>query len=139
MKRLSYILSLLLLTGILAAGCKTVGDDNMESSPAAGATVIDAEEAKQMMENEDVIIIDVRTAEEFSETHIDGAVLLPLDEITAQAESVMPDKDKTYLIYCRSGNRSSQAAKKLVEMGYRNIYDFGGIMDWPYDTVSGSN
>lgn len=139
MKRMSYILGLLLLTGVLVAGCKADSDDVNGEMPSNKAVKIDAEEAKRMMDEEDVIIVDVRTEEEFSEGHIQGALLLTLDQIDAQAESVIPDKEKTYLIYCRSGSRSSQAATKLVGMGYTQIYDFGGIIDWPYDTVSGNN
>ena len=139
MKKLSYVLSLMLLTGILAAGCATEAEEPDTDVPVSQAVKIDAEEARRMMDEEEVIIVDVRTEEEYEEAHIEGALLLTLDQIDSKAESVIPDKEKTYLIYCRSGNRSAQAAEKLVEMGYANIYDFGGIIDWPYDTVSGGN
>ncbi len=139
MKKLSYILSLMLITGILAAGCGTEAEEPGSDAPSAEAVKIDAEEARRMMDEEEVIVVDVRTEEEFAEAHIEGALLLTLDQIGSRAESEIPDKDKTYLIYCRSGNRSSQAARQLVEMGYTSIYDFGGIIDWPYETVSGGN
>ena len=92
-----------------------------------------------MMDEEEVTIVDVRTKEEYLEAHIEGAVLLTLDTIPEKAEEILTDKNETYLIYCRSGNRSNQAARELVDMGYQKIYDFGGIIDWEYETVSGEN
>ncbi len=139
MKKLSYVLSLMLLTGILAAGCAPEGEEQGNDVPSSQAVKIDAEEARRMMDEEEVIIVDVRTEEEFAEAHIEAALLLTLDQIASEAESLIPDKGKTYLVYCRSGNRSAQAAKQLVEMGYTSIYDFGGIIDWPYETVTGEN
>jgi phage shock protein E len=102
----------------------------------ASVITITAEEAKNMMDQEDsIIIVDVRTQEEYDAGYIEGAVLIPDFDIEAKAESLLPDKDATILIYCRSGRRSALAAQKLVELGYQNIYDFGGIIDWNYDIV----
>ena len=96
---------------------------------------ITAEEAKQMMDTEEgYIILDVRTQEEYEESHIPGAILIPNTEIEARAESELPDKDQLILVYCRSGRRSKLAAEILVELGYTNVYEFGGIIDWPYET-----
>ena len=95
---------------------------------------ISAEDAKEMMDTQDVIIVDVRTQEEYNEGYIENAILIPNESISG-APSELPDKDAVILIYCRSGNRSKQAADKLVALGYTNIYDFGGIMDWPYEIV----
>lgn len=96
---------------------------------------ITAEEAKIIMDTESgYIILDVRTQEEYDEAHIPGAVLIPDTEIEARAESELPDKDQLILVYCRSGRRSKLAAEILVELGYTNIYEFGGIIDWPYET-----
>jgi len=90
-----------------------------------------------MMETEsDFIILDVRTQEEYNEGHIANAVLLPNDQIGDKASDVLPDKDQMILIYCRSGNRSGQALEKLAELGYTQLYDFGGIIDWPYEVVT---
>lgn len=88
-----------------------------------------------MDEESGYIILDVRRQDEFDSGHIPGAVLLPNESISA-TESIpsLPDKDQKILIYCRSGNRSKQAAEKLVGLGYTNIYEFGGINDWPYET-----
>ena len=96
---------------------------------------INAEEAKKIMDTEsDYIILDVRTQEEYDEAHIPGAIVIPNTEIEARAESELPDKDQMILVYCRSGRRSKLAADILVELGYTNIYEFGGIVDWPYET-----
>jgi len=97
---------------------------------------ISAEDAKAMMEDgSPFVLLDVRTPAEFKQGHIEGALLLPNTEIEAKASSVLPDKDARILVYCRSGNRSEEAALKLIDIGYTNVYDFGGIIDWPYDIV----
>ena len=93
-----------------------------------------SQEAHDMM-SDDVIILDVRTQEEFDEGHIANAVLLPDYEIKEKAESVIANKDQTILIYCRTGRRSEIASKELIEMGYKNVFDFGGIVDWTGEIV----
>lgn len=98
---------------------------------------ITQEEAKEMVDTQEVIILDVREQNEYDSGHIPGAVLLPvgtIDEDTAAA--VIPEKDSTVLVYCRSGNRSKTASSALAELGYTNIYEFGGINTWPYETES---
>lgn len=87
------------------------------------------------MMGEDVIILDVRTQAEFAEGHIPNALLLPDNEIKQRAEELLPDKEQTILVYCRSGRRSELAAKELIQLGYTNVYDFGGILDWTGDVV----
>jgi len=100
-------------------------------------TTISGKEAKKMMdENKDIIILDVRTREEYQEGHIEGAILIPDDEITEKAESMLTDKSETILVYCRSGRRSANASRELSDLGYINIYDFGGINDWEYDVIT---
>ena len=97
---------------------------------------ITAEEAKEIMDNESgYVILDVRTEEEFAAGHIPGAILIPDYEIAEKAESVLTDKNQTILVYCRSGRRSKLAAEKLLELGYTDIKEFGGIIDWKYETV----
>ena len=92
--------------------------------------------AKEMIDSGDeLIIVDVRTASEFSQGHIPDAILIPNETIGSTPPTELPDKEALILIYCRSGNRSAQAARKLVSMGYLNVYDFGGIIDWPYEVV----
>lgn len=111
--------------------------DNKNTSPAK-VTLLTAEEAKKRLDaDKKIVIVDVRTKEEYIENHIPNALLLPVDTISEKAATVTPDKTKTYFIYCRSGNRSATAASMLIQMGYTSIYDFGGIIDWPYETVSG--
>jgi rhodanese-related sulfurtransferase len=95
---------------------------------------ITAEEAKQIMDTEEgYIILDTRTQEEYDEGHIPGAIQISHDEIEEKAEGMLPDKDQLILVYCRSGRRSKLAAETLVELGYTNIKEFGGIIDWPYE------
>ena len=96
---------------------------------------ISASKAKSMMEEGNVVVVDVRTQAEYDEGHIEGAILIPNESIGSTQPSALPDKEAVILIYCRSGNRSKQAADKLVAMGYTKIYDFGGIIDWTYGTV----
>lgn len=127
MKRMiPLLLFLLLLTG---CGGNTASESAYRQ--------ISQEEAKEMMDNQEVIILDVREQDEYDGGHIPGAVLLPvgtIDETTAAG--VIPDKDATVLVYCRSGNRSKTASSALADLGYTNIYEFGGINTWPYETES---
>lgn len=94
---------------------------------------ISQKEAKEKMEQGGVVVLDVRTEEEYQKGHIPKAILLPNESIENQAEAVLEDKDKTILVYCRSGIRSKQAVSRLSNMGYSNVYDFGGILDWEYE------
>ena len=99
---------------------------------------IDMDEAITMMEEESgYIILDVRTPEEFAERHIPGAINIPNETISTEEIPELPNKDQLILVYCRSGNRSKQASEKLVALGYTNIVEFGGINDWPGETVTG--
>lgn len=125
-KIIPFLMALLLL-----AGC---GAQSEESTYRQ----INAEEAATMMEEESsYIILDVRTAQEYSEKHIPGAINIPNETINTEDIPEMPDKEQLILVYCRSGNRSKQAAEKLVKLGYTNIVEFGGINDWMGGTVSG--
>lgn len=97
---------------------------------------ITAEEAKKLMDSEEgCIILDVRTREEYDQGHIPGAILIPNTEIEAKAADLLPDKEQLILVYCRSGRRSKLAAQSLADLGYTNIREFGGILDWPYEAV----
>lgn len=96
---------------------------------------ITSEEAKEIMDSQEgYIILDVRAQEEYEEGHIPGAIVIPHTEIEDRAEEELPDKGQLILIYCRSGRRSKIAAETLAELGYTNIREFGGILDWPYET-----
>lgn len=95
---------------------------------------ITPEDAKKIMNSgEEYIILDVREQEEFDEGHIKGAILIPYTEIENKAEEILPDKNAQILVYCRSGRRSKIAAESLAKLGYTNIKEFGGIIDWPYE------
>ena len=99
---------------------------------------IKAEKAYEMMqESKSFVLLDVRSREEFLERHIDGAILIPVNELEKRSSAELPDKNAIILVYCRSGGRSANASRALVGQGYTQVYDFGGIMDWPYKTVSG--
>ena len=103
----------------------------------AGYLNITADEAKRIMDTQEgYIILDVRTQQEYEQLRIPGAILIPDDEIRERALTELPDKDQLILVYCRSGRRSKLAAEILVELGYTNIREFGGIIDWPYETES---
>jgi rhodanese-related sulfurtransferase len=93
---------------------------------------IKQDEAKRMMDEEEVIILDVRTETEFSKGHIKNAVSLPVDNVNRDANSILPNKDAKILVYCRSGNRSKVGSMELIKLGYSNVYDFGGISKWKY-------
>ena len=95
---------------------------------------ITAQEAKEIMDTQEgYIILDTRAQYEYDEGHIPGAIVIPHDEVKEKAETMLPDKDQLILVYCRSGRRSKLAAEALVELGYTNIKEFGGIIDWPYE------
>lgn len=97
---------------------------------------ISGEEAKRLMDTEtDFIIVDARTEEEFNEGHIEGAILIPEYEISERAEKELPNKDQLILVYCRSGRRSKIASQALADLGYTNVKEFGGIIDWQYEIV----
>lgn len=95
---------------------------------------ITAENAKKIMESGgEYVILDVREQDEFDSGHIPGAILIPYTEIENRAEVMIPDKEKLILVYCRSGRRSKMAAQSLAKLGYTNVKEFGGIIDWPYE------
>ena len=103
-----------------------------ENGKASTYEQITAEQAKTIMDTEkDYVIIDARTEEEFSEGHIENAILIPEYEIKDRAEKELPDKEQLILVYCRSGRRSKIASEELVKLGYTNVKEFGGIIDWP--------
>jgi len=99
---------------------------------------ITAGKAKEMMDSGDpYILLDVRTEAEYAAKRIEGALLIPNYAISKRVATELPDKSALILVYCRSGRRSANAARQLIQMGYNNVYDFGGINDWPFGTVSG--
>ena len=126
-------LIIMLLISLSLFGMTACGGDNEKTSTYEQIT---AEQAKTIMDTEkDYVIIDVRTEEEFAEGHIENAILIPEYEIKDRAEKELPDKEQLILVYCRSGRRSKIASEELVKLGYTNVKEFGGIIDWPYKTV----
>ena len=130
MKRILIAVSVALMLIPLLMGCNGSNNKNAyeQITPA---------EAKALMDSEqDYIILDIRTPEEFAAGHIAGAILIPDYEIGEKAESILANKDQLILVYCRSGRRSKNAASELATLGYTNIKEFGGINDWKYGTVT---
>ena len=126
MKKLLYII---LAVVLLLSGCGGADNGNTYQQ-------ISQEEAKEMMGSQELISLDVREQSEYDSGHIPGAVLLPVGSIDQDtAAAVIPDKDSTVLVYCRSGNRSKTASSALAELGYTAVYEFGGINTWPYEIV----
>ena len=128
--------AVLLLVMLLMTGCamgQVVDDDGMERS----YTQISQDEAREMMAQDDGhVIVDVRRQDEYDVGHIPGAILIPNESIGTEQPEALPDLDQIILVYCRSGRRSKEAAQKLFDMGYTNIYEFGGIIDWTGEVVT---
>ena len=134
---------------MFTAACSTYSisresnDNNMkkDDSKSKGGSYINIkpEEAKKLLESrKDIVLLDVRTLEEYTEKHIPGSILIPVDEITEKASDVLKDKEAKIFVYCRSGRRSVTASEKLIQMGYANVYNLGGIIDWKYETETGA-
>ena len=122
------LMILTLALPFVCIGCSDGGSITYEQISGA--------EAKALMDSESgYVIIDARTQEEYDQGHIPGAILIPEYEIADRAEKELPDKDQLILVYCRSGRRSKIAAEELVKLGYTNVKEFGGIIDWEYEIV----
>ena len=128
MKKLGLILFLLIALVSCAEATTIEQNEPQLINATTGKTMID--------ENPDIILVDVRTQSEFDEGHIEGALLLPLDSISSNAQKVLKDKTAIIIVYCRSGNRSATAIDLLYDLGYANLYDMGGIINWPYGIVN---
>ena len=151
MKKIAWFMAIACMMFILP-GCanETAMNEHEEGVQENSSAYhkIDAREAKSMMDKEKVTIVDVRTEQEYKEKHIPNSILVPNETIDEEAKDKLPDKNAVLLgktteakiikvlVHCRTGIRSKQASDKLVQMGYKHVYDFGGINDWPYDTVS---
>ena len=135
-KIITIVLIATLAVGI--AGCSNgnnAGNGSNTSENAIEYKKISPEDAKARLDQEEgIILLDVRTEEEFDEKHITGAIRLQLDFVEEEVEEVIKDKETVVFVYCRSGRRSKEATKIMVELGYENVYDLGGINDWPYET-----
>jgi rhodanese-related sulfurtransferase len=134
-----YLVSAFLLIGLLS-GCSSVTNETSKESSTASKktsfTNITPEEAKKRLDSEKgIVLLDVRTKEEYDTGHIKGSILIPVDNLKEEAEIKLKDKDAPIFVYCRSGNRSTTAANILVNLGYKNVYNLGGINKWPYEVV----
>ena len=121
----------------LLSGC-TLSKTKKDTEDMTGKVAyhkLSAEEAYEMMASQEVVVVDVRTRDEYDGGHIENAVLVPNESIGSEMPETLPDKDAPLRIYCRSGRRSKHAAEKLLALGYQNVYDFGGVIDWPYELV----
>lgn len=128
-RNILLLICLVMLAGLVGCGNKQQADADTEG--VNSYVCISQEEAANLMETEeDYIILDVRTIEEFAVGHIEGAICIPNETISEEEIAELPDKEQLILVYCRSGNRSKQASEKLAAMGYTNIKEFGGINTW---------
>ena len=133
-KRIYVLVVAAIAAFAVLTGCG--GSDQAADDPSGSYTQITQEDAKAMMAKDDGhIIVDVRTQEEYDEVHIPEAVCIPNEEIGTEPPEFLADPDQVILVYCRSGNRSKQASQKLYDMGYTNVYEFGGINDWTGEVV----
>ncbi len=127
----------LIIAALLCLASCTAKKEDVETMSTGTFKQISQDEAKEMMEKDDGhIVVDVRRQDEYDEGHIPGAVLIPNESIGTEMPAELPDLNQIILIYCRSGNRSTQAAQKLADIGYTNIYEFGGINTWTGDVVT---
>jgi phage shock protein E len=138
--RKSILLGVALL--LIAATVSACTGDTNAAQPeatvdnAAQYVKINAADAKEMLDSgAEITVLDVREQSEYDSGHIQGAVLLPSGSVQEKAAEVLPDKDATILVYCRSGARSGAAVRTLLSLGYTHVYDLGGLMDWPYEVV----
>lgn len=132
--KVTKILLVAILSCMLLDGCNATdtGKEAGVTMEKAAYQQVSMEEAMELMKTEEnYIILDVRSQEEYDEKHIPGAILVPNETIGTKDIPELPDKDQMIHVYCRSGNRSKQAAEKLTALGYTNIIEFGGINDWP--------
>ena len=136
MRRIVILLMAAFLFQLAGCSSKAKGPVMDGDGMVRSYSQISQEEAKQMMEKDDGhVVLDVRRQDEYDAGHIPGAILIPNESIGTEQPDELPDLDQVILIYCRSGNRSKQAAQKLFDMGYTNIYEFGGINDWTGEIV----
>ena len=136
-KKIILTVTVIILTAAVLAGC--IQKTNKEQTEATQVNIgtyyqIPQDEAKRIMDEEsDYIIVDAREQSEYDEGHIKGAIVIPYTEIEQKAEELLPNKTQLILVYCRSGRRSKIAAQSLANMGYKNVKEFGGIIDWQYE------
>ncbi|QGU96854.1 rhodanese-like domain-containing protein [Clostridium bovifaecis] len=133
-----YIIAVILLVGLFS-GCGSrsveINKEGTIEKKIIFSSITPEEAKKRLDSKEEIILIDVRSKEEYESGHIEGAMLIPVDTIEIEAEKKLKDKEVPIFVYCRSGNRSAIAANILASLEYKNVYDLGGINDWPYEIV----
>ena len=134
-KRFKTVIILAVMAALCVNVCQTGASSEEMRTEETAYMKISAEDAKEIMDStDDFALIDVREKDEYASGHIAGALLIPYGEIKERAETELTDKEQMILVYCRSGRRSAIAAQTLTELGYMDVRDFGGIIDWVYDT-----
>lgn len=137
-KGMVVVVAVCAAAALALASCSAGEGSSAATSQGGAYSKISAEEGKGMIDEGGVVLVDVRTPSEYAEAHIPGAINIPNESISSQQPAGLDDLEETLIVYCRSGVRSKEAADKLLSIGYQNVYDMGGVIDWPYDTVSGS-
>ena len=129
-----FLIATILLLGVFS-GCSNKNNNKATTeSLKVSINNITPEEAKKRLDTEnEIILLDVRTKEEYETGHIEKAILMPLDTLASESQKNLEDKEANIFVYCRSGSRSSAAAEILIELGYKNVYNLGGIIDWPFE------
>jgi phage shock protein E len=154
MRKILIVLFVILSLGITACSNTNISDPQTndsntptpqvqaqaepKTSNASGYTKLTPEEAKKRLDSDKgIVLLDVREQDEYTEGHIKNSILFPLGTIEADASAKLTDKNATIFVYCRSGRRSALAAEAFVKLGYTKVFDFGGIIDWPYEVITG--
>ncbi len=136
-KKFKTMIILAVMGTLCIYGCHTSVSGSNHQETGSVYMKISAEEAKEIMDSaDDFVLVDVREPDEYADEHIEDALLIPHEEIREWAETELPNKEQTILVYCRSGRRSALAAQILTDLGYTDVRDFGGIIDWPYDKIT---
>ncbi|MCL2722411.1 MAG: rhodanese-like domain-containing protein [Treponema sp.] len=135
MHKNKYLTAATMILFLMFSACVKSNAEDSDNTRINWQTISANEAYRMMNELDSYVLLDVRTIQEFTEIRIDGAILIPDYEIRQRAEAELTDKNAVILIYCRTGRRSALSAAILAELGYSNLYDFGGIINWPYETV----
>ena len=126
---------LLIAAAVFFTACGNMGLQTLKEEKAVYKSILPADAKSRMESGKDYVLLDVRTPKEHETAHIQGSLLIPLDQLDEEAGELLRDKDAFIMVYCRSGNRSKTAAKLLIEKGYTHVFDLGGIHEWTYEVV----
>lgn len=139
----SFIIVVVLIIASIFAGCSSTSTNikdsgtNVQTKATAYKNILPKEAKARLDSEKGIKLLDVRTQDEYTEKHIPDSLLIPVDVIEKEAPAKLTDKNAIIFVYCRSGSRSATASEALVKMGYTNVYNLGGINDWPYETQAG--